>query len=157
MGKAYEVEIDGRTIHIERDSDGKFLIPDVLKSNNHTALKPAHEPICLAQKPREGTFANNVLTWGVGGLNVDGCRVGTFNDGAARSNTPGSGRFKKSPEQFIYGGGKGTQPPMTPLDENKGRWPANFILSYPEDTYRLRDDVTPEQMRELAGWLDENS
>ena len=41
--------------------------------------------------------------------------------------------------------------------ERTGRFPANFILSYPEDEYELRDDVTPEQLRELAGWLDENT
>ena len=40
-----------------------------------TALKPAHEPIVLARKPLEGTVADNVLKWGVGGLNIDGCRV----------------------------------------------------------------------------------
>ena len=40
-----------------------------------TALKPAHEPIVLARKPLEGTVAENVLKWGVGGLNIDGCRV----------------------------------------------------------------------------------
>ena len=44
-----------------------------------TALKPAVEPICLARKPLEGTVANNVLKWGTGGLNIDGCRVGTDN------------------------------------------------------------------------------
>jgi len=41
-----------------------------------TALKPAVEPICLARKPLEGTVANNVLKWGTGGMNIDGCRVG---------------------------------------------------------------------------------
>lgn len=41
-----------------------------------TALKPAHEPICLARKPIEGTVADNVLKWGTGGINVDACRVG---------------------------------------------------------------------------------
>jgi site-specific DNA-methyltransferase (adenine-specific) len=40
-----------------------------------TALKPAHEPIVLARKPLVGTVANNVLTHGVGGINIDGCRV----------------------------------------------------------------------------------
>lgn len=40
-----------------------------------TALKPAHEPICLARKPLEGTVANNVLKHGTGGLNIDGTRV----------------------------------------------------------------------------------
>jgi site-specific DNA-methyltransferase (adenine-specific) len=42
-----------------------------------TALKPAHEPIVVARKPLDGTVANNVLTWGVGGLNIDGNRVGS--------------------------------------------------------------------------------
>src|SRR5699024_4038268 len=42
-----------------------------------TALKPAIEPIILARKPLDGTVANNVLTHGVGGLNIDACRVGT--------------------------------------------------------------------------------
>lgn len=42
-----------------------------------TALKPAHEPICMARKPlAEKTVAENVLKWGVGGINIDGCRVG---------------------------------------------------------------------------------
>jgi len=40
-----------------------------------TALKPAHEPICLARKPLSGTVAANVLVHGTGALNVDGCRV----------------------------------------------------------------------------------
>jgi DNA modification methylase len=43
-----------------------------------TALKPANEPICLARKPiSEKTVAENVLKWGTGGINIDGCRVGT--------------------------------------------------------------------------------
>jgi DNA modification methylase len=42
-----------------------------------TAVKPAWEPICLAQKPVEGTIAGNVLKHGVGGLNIDGCRIHT--------------------------------------------------------------------------------
>lgn len=41
-----------------------------------TALKPCHEPIIIARKPLDGTYANNVLTHGVGALNIDGCRLG---------------------------------------------------------------------------------
>lgn len=45
-----------------------------------TALKPAHEPICMARKPlSEKTVAENVLKWGTGGINIDGCRVGFDN------------------------------------------------------------------------------
>jgi hypothetical protein len=39
-----------------------------------TALKPAWEPVVLARKPlSEGTVAANVLRWGTGALNIDGC------------------------------------------------------------------------------------
>src|SRR5271166_6779320 len=40
-----------------------------------TALKPACEPIVVARKPlSEKTVAANVLKWGTGALNIDGCR-----------------------------------------------------------------------------------
>lgn len=40
-----------------------------------TALKPAHEPICMARKPLMGTVAANIDEWGTGAINIDGCRV----------------------------------------------------------------------------------
>ena len=44
-----------------------------------TALKPAHEPIVVARKPlSEKTVAENVLKWGTGGINIDGCRIETY-------------------------------------------------------------------------------
>lgn len=42
-----------------------------------TGLKPAWEPILVAMKPRQGSFADNALTWGCGALDIDACRVGT--------------------------------------------------------------------------------
>ena len=48
-----------------------------------TALKPAIEPIILARKPLDGTVANNVLAHGVGGLNIDACRVPSGESGTA--------------------------------------------------------------------------
>ena len=80
-----------------------------------TALKPAHEPALLCRKPLDGAVVDNVERWGVGGLNVDGCRIGdeaiiTEGRDSAGSNSRGS--FK--PE--FYGG------------EHIGRWPANILL-----------------------------
>lgn len=49
-----------------------------------TALKPAHEPICVARKPLVGTVAANVLAHGTGALNIDGCRVATSDSNFAR-------------------------------------------------------------------------
>jgi site-specific DNA-methyltransferase (adenine-specific) len=40
-----------------------------------TALKPAHEPICMARKPMKTSIAQNCLQWGVGALNIDATRV----------------------------------------------------------------------------------
>ena len=40
-----------------------------------TALKPAHEPICLARKPLKQSIAKNVQQYGTGALNIDATRV----------------------------------------------------------------------------------
>ena len=81
-----------------------------------TALKPANEPICLARKPlSEKTVAANVLKWGTGGINVDGCRIGTDEK---------LGRMNSKPSLFIH---KNT----TPYVDNSrglGRFPANILL-----------------------------
>jgi len=44
------------------------------------ALKPAYEPIIMAMKPNDGTYANNALKWGVSGINIDNGRIGTEDD-----------------------------------------------------------------------------
>jgi hypothetical protein len=108
-----------------------------------TALKPAHEPAVLARKPFSGTVAANVLRHGTGALNIDGCRVGT---GDRRM----CGTTDKSGKTSIVLGAR------TETRTEAGRWPANLILSYPENEYKLRDSVTPEQLRQLAEWMDAN-
>lgn len=40
-----------------------------------TALKPSYEPIILARKKFKGSCIDNVIKWGVGGINIDECRV----------------------------------------------------------------------------------
>jgi len=40
-----------------------------------TALKPGHEPIVMARKPMKGSTIDNVLTHGVGALNIDAARI----------------------------------------------------------------------------------
>ena len=39
-----------------------------------SGLKPALEPAIFARKPLDGTYAQNVLKWGAGALNIDRCR-----------------------------------------------------------------------------------
>lgn len=85
-----------------------------------TALKPANEPICLARKPlSEKSVAENVLKCGTGGINIDGCRIGT-------EDKLGRPVFKSN-DTNIYGGGKG-MPPIETLGNEEGRFPANIIL-----------------------------
>ena len=81
-----------------------------------TALKPAHEPICVARKPLDGTVVDNVRKWGVGGLNIDGCRVGT--DGGCAGAGAGAGAR-------VFGNGlNGT---FAKPVQGLGRWPANLM------------------------------
>jgi DNA modification methylase len=54
-----------------------------------TALKPAHEPICMARKPLEAkTVAENVLKYGTGGINIDESRVEYQSEVDKASATP---------------------------------------------------------------------
>lgn len=93
-----------------------------------SALKPAYEPVILARKPLAGTVAQNVLEYGVGGINIDGCRI-QVNKGDAeamkRCNTPGSGRMKKGGSPI---GTFARSSPTGELDTMQGRWPANVVL-----------------------------
>lgn len=93
-----------------------------------TALKPAWEPIILAQAPLEGTYAENVLKWGCGALNIDACRIATDRnrereyDKEAASGHTGSGK-PASNVPFV-----GAERKDGWLKQ--GRWPANFLLSH---------------------------
>lgn len=92
-----------------------------------TALKPANEPICLARKPlSEKTVAANVLKWGTGGLNIDGCRVEYQNkeDMQVAKNKSVVTDKRKPVDGNTYL--KGNQRTNN-FDEKMGRFPANVI------------------------------
>ncbi len=118
-----------------RIEDAGFEIRDMIawvygsgfpKSHNGewggTALKPALEPITMARKPLTGTVEANWREHGTGALNIDGCRVGDF------QNTTPSGVDRRNAKlaELGYRPGEyqmGEKPPDTP----PGRWPANLI------------------------------
>lgn len=86
-----------------------------------TALKPANEPICVARKPlSEKSVAENVLKWGTGGINIDGCRV----------ETTDTYNYKNGPQGNSFSVGKEPDGKRTePVEMNsEGRFPANIIL-----------------------------
>ena len=83
-----------------------------------TSLKPANEPICVARKPlSEKTIAENVIKWGTGGINIDGCRVGneTISTHNAPKGTFAGGELERGSDTNSY-------------TEHEGRFPANIIL-----------------------------
>jgi len=92
-----------------------------------SALKPANEPIVLARKPLEKglSIAENVLKWRTGGINIDGCRVGS-----EIRTMPIFSNDKKSDE---------TQFNLNPNvqhhreETSQGRFPANLILTHHPD------------------------
>ncbi len=87
-----------------------------------TALKPAHEPICLARKPLADTVAFNVLAHGCGGLNIDICRLDSepWIRAGLRDDIRGGG-FGAGRKRRIDLGGISKSNPL-------GRWPTNVIL-----------------------------
>ena len=111
-----------------------------------TALKPSWEPICLARKPLSGTVASNVLLHGVGGLNIDACRVGyeSASDMAAAAAAAAQRATRdQNAGRTAYGEFNNGLASLAPYLENmdKGRWPANLIHDGSEDVLAAFPDA----------------
>jgi site-specific DNA-methyltransferase (adenine-specific) len=101
-----------------------------------TALKPANEPICVARKPlSEKSVAENVLKWGTGGINIDGCRVGSEIIETNMKNTKGG----------LYNLGNEDRTNEVENTFNEGRFPANIIL----------DEIAGELLDEQSGLVNQ--
>jgi site-specific DNA-methyltransferase (adenine-specific) len=88
-----------------------------------TALKPAWEPIILAMKPLDGTFAENALAWGVAGLNVDGARI-AHNEECKLLKAQTDDAVMTGNGKYGQAGRRADVLELKPA----GRWPANLIL-----------------------------
>ena len=109
-----------------------------------TALKPAHEPILLARKPLDGTVAENIAKWGVGALNIDGCRVPTSEplQGSTVRNDIRGGNFAT--------GHKPNPGDIEPYQQSiMGRWPANIVHDGSDEVLAAFPDA-PGQMAKAA-------
>lgn len=136
--KEYQVNINGNIISIIQDDDGKFILHDYVKELQKigTQLKPAYESIIVARKHCDGSCFDNVLKYGVGGINVDECRV-PFEDTANPATNP----LYRKENGYKIEHGADTDPSSYALKKdkgemninNKGRFPANLILTY-DDT-----------------------
>lgn len=105
------------------DKIGQITVPSSPQAKQYegwgTALKPAMELWTLARKPFNTTVAENVLEYGTGGLNIDGCRV-EFNGNIPKAS--GLGRNKDNHTSYSI-------PSLENKWENnsKGRFPANVM------------------------------
>lgn len=107
-----------------------------------TALKPAWEPICVARKPVEGTIAENVLKWGTGALNIDGCRVSVDpNVDDPRLGGKGDWSSDKMAKNVYSGGYAGIRVGSS----EKGRWPANLIHDGSDEVLAAFPDAPGQQ------------
>ncbi len=92
-----------------------------------TALKPAWEPIILGRKSFSGTVASNVLGYGTGALNIDGCRI-PFRDEEDEKESKGKnqhGDFGSGPmTNQVFGEYKKDRDNYNP----PGRWPTNVLI-----------------------------
>jgi site-specific DNA-methyltransferase (adenine-specific) len=82
----------------------------------NTSLKPAYEPILLANKPLEGTYLNNVEKYGVAGINIDGTRI------------PTEDTWKESTRKPSDSIGTFVTNERTTKQHELGRYPANLII-----------------------------
>lgn len=93
-----------------------------------TCLKPAHEPIVLAQKPYRGSIAANVLAHGTGALDIDGCRVSggvrpARTNEMSRSGLTGTGGAATYGSFAVRGS-------IAVGETTEGRWPPNVLLTH---------------------------
>lgn len=94
-----------------------------------TALKPGQEMWWLARKPlAAGTIAANVLEFGTGALNIDGCRVGSDVMRESRMSQSPGGVLNMNGRDIIHGNWQ--QVPNDNPAEHIGRWPPNILLTH---------------------------
>lgn len=99
-----------------------------------TALKPAWEPIIVAMKPLDGTFAHNAEKHGVAGLNIDGGRI-SHNEPIKTTERKEEGNTWSKDSCGLR-----SKPSTIASASQKGRWPANLILD--EEAAAMLDEQT---------------
>lgn len=153
--REYKVVVKGKELVIYQDDDGQFIIPNEIQELNKfgTALKPAYEPIIIARKPCEGSCVDNVMKYGVGGINIDECRVPTDDTWSCKEQETNAAEGYQRKNKSMY-----CQKSDGEMHEN-GRFPANLILTY-DDTdfeevcggmpYTTTGNLSPYQEKETT-------
>ena len=118
-----------------------------------TALKPSFEPIIVARKPFKGSLVDNVIENGVGGINIDECRVENSNNEKLTRKLYDNPSWKNC--------SKAGQGSINDTSDRLGRFPANTILTYDENDfdevcggfpYTKGDNRTTKQTYDKSIW-----
>lgn len=92
-----------------------------------TALKPSFEPIIVARKPFKGSLVDNIIDNGVGGINIDECRIELNGDKKTRCGC------KTREDNISHLKFRASQ--TNKEDNSCGRFPANTILTYDDSDF----------------------
>jgi len=99
------------------------------------ALKPAVEPIIVAQKPYVGKPVESIMRTGAGALNIDGGRIGkenrSYRGSGSQPNKINNHALGDTGIGMMDGSGRELEFSVN------GRWPSNFILLDDEAAARL--------------------
>lgn len=113
-----ERALSGRTVHQPATAPSS---PEAKAWHDcSTSLKPAWEPILLAQKPWQKTAAQNCIDWGTGALRTGPCRIPTTD--SWRSYPAKSAEEGKVYSERAWQQAQGSHA--------GGRWPTNVIWSH---------------------------
>jgi site-specific DNA-methyltransferase (adenine-specific) len=143
--ESIKIDLFGLNIKIERNDDGTFVIPDILKQQegNNVSLKPSLEFWTLVRKPlSEPTIAKNVLKHTTGALNIDISRIPTTDklDGGHTSGSvnknDGGDRPWKSDKEAVEAMAERSKLQVQ-KSEQLGRFPANLIIDGSEEVVEL--------------------
>lgn len=104
-----------------------------------TCLKPAQEPIMVAQKPIDKNYCYNIETYGVGGLNIDDSRI-SFKGKESPKDLARSSQGFTSKNEIYHNNDK--YKISSNEGNSKGRFPANVIFD--EDSAKVLDAQSGE-------------
>jgi DNA modification methylase len=101
-----------------------FVVENAILREREKTFAPNLSPIIMSRKPlSEKTVAQNCLKWGVGGINIDECRVEVKDGdqktrGGMTGNKSGRVGYMVKDENSTF---------ISKIDDTTGRFPANFI------------------------------
>ncbi len=121
--------------YANNEVSNKTFMRQIKKAQNEwqgwgTCLKPAFEPVIVARKPFKGSLVDNIIKWGVGGLNIDECRVEATDKDEFQKNW--NRQQSTSSNVVNYVAQKDIN--LRSYKPN-GRFPANLILTYEQMTF----------------------